>query len=566
VQQDINNKISVEGYGIFSKLFTASLSESKNEYLQNSAFTFEERTNSGENKTLLGIANVKLTFSPTKTAKWFYNLQYQSSANDNVSLLNSFRDNQLSTFETLNKADNSQIKQFLEYHKQYKNKKHTTTFVVNQSYNNNTPTATWLTDTPFLTGLIPLQNDSFYTIQQVKKIKNNSIDALLKHYLIINNYNHLYTIVGNNLGTAHIAITEKQQLTNGSINDFALNGFGNNLDYSLNDFYVGLEYKFKIGNLTTKPALYSHFYHLKTKQLSTNYTLNTTFLEPELNSEYDFNDGEKLSANYKFTNQFPEANQLLERFTLQSYNLVFKGNTLLQNQKFHAASLRYSKNSMYRGLLINANLSYNKKVNTIRNVVVLNGINQFSTPILTDNPETNWRLYGTISKKIKRIRLQFNSNMSAFKYIQTLNTVTTTNNRNNQSFTLKASTFYRKWPTASIGYTKDFSQFSGLTSSNLTNDRITAEFGIDFLKHFNFKTDYEVTFNQNSNNQKTKYQIGNAYLSYQKKNKPFRFEITAENYLNNGLIVNNSFSDYVISNSKTFILPRVFMLSISYKL
>ena len=117
-----------------------------------------------------------------------------------------------------------------------------------------------------------------------------------------------------------------------------------------------------------------------------------------------------------------------------------------------------------------------------------------------------------------------------------------------------------------MAYNKSFSQFSGLTQSSFTNDVLTFDFDIEFLKHFNFKTDYEVTFNENSNNQKTNYRIGNASLSYEKKNNPFRFELIAQNYLNNSTIINNSFSDFLISNSTTFTLPRVVLLSVSYKL
>ncbi|WP_445455688.1 carboxypeptidase-like regulatory domain-containing protein [Flavobacterium sp. HNIBRBA15423] len=566
IHQEINPKLDVEGFGIFSKLFSASLVESQNEYLQNNAFTFEERTTHKENKTLLGIGNLKLDYSPSNRSKWFYNAQYQFSTNDATSLLTSIRDGQQSTFETLNNADNGQLKQFIEWHKQYKNTNHTTTFVVNQSYENNKPVNTWLTDTEFLAGLIPLENDNFYNIQQIKKVKNNSVDALLKHYWILNNYNHLYTNVGNNFGTTNLQITEQQFLTDGTINDFAENGFGNDLNYLLNDFYVGFEYKFKIGKWINKPGIYTHFYHLKTKQITDDYTLNRTYFEPQWNSEYEFNQSEALKFSYKLSNDFPEATQLLERFTLQNYNSVFKGNALLQNERFHSASLRYNKTSMYRGLMLFANLNFNKKLRTIRNVIELNGINQFTTPLITDNPETNWRVFGNISKKIYRFRLQLNSNLSWFNYIQTLNNQTTTNNRNNQSIGVKVSTATKKWPSASVGYNKSFSQFSGLTSSKLTNDIFSFSLDIEFLKSFTFKTDYEIIFNENSQNQKAIYRIGNVFLSYQKKDNPFRFELSAQNYLNNGTIINNSFSDFLISNSKTFTLPRIVMLSISYKL
>lgn len=565
-RQEINTKLDIEGFGIFSKLFTATLSESQNEYLQNNSFTFEDKTNNRNNKAILGIGNIKLNYSPSTLSKWYYNSQYQFSSNDITSQLLSIRDGQQSTFETLNNADNNQIKQFIEWHKQYKNTNHTTTFVVNQSYENNKPVNTWLTDTEFLTGLIPLQNDTFYNIQQIKKVKNNSIDALFKHYWILNNYNHIYTNFGNNFGTTNLQISEQQFLTDGTINNFADNGFRNDLNYLLNDFYVGFEYKFKIGKWTNKPAIYTHFYHLKTNQITNSYTLNRTYFEPQWNSEYEFNQSESLKLNYKLSNDFPDATKLLERFTLQSYNSVFKGNALLTNERFHAASLRYTKTNMYRGLMMFANINYNKKVRTIRNVIELSDINQFTTPTITDNPETNWRIYGNISKKINRFRVQLNTNLSWFHYIQSVNQQITSNDRNNQSIGLKIHTATKKWPSLSIGYNKSFSQFNGLTKSSFTNDVFSFDLDIDFLKNFNFKTDYEITFNQNSNDQNTNYRIANASLSYHRKNNPFRFELSAQNYLNNGIKINNSFSDYLISNNTTYILPRIIMFTISYKL
>jgi hypothetical protein len=111
-----------------------------------------------------------------------------------------------------------------------------------------------------------------------------------------------------------------------------------------------------------------------------------------------------------------------------------------------------------------------------------------------------------------------------------------------------------------------FSQFTGLTKSHLTSDRLSFDFDIDFLKNFNFKTDYEVTFNEDSYNQKTDFRIANAYLTYQKKNNPFRFELSAQNYLNNSTKITNSFSDYMISSSTVYTLPRIVMLTVSYKL
>ena len=222
-----------------------------------------------------------------------YNGQFQSSNNDGINLLKSETNLNFSIFETLQKADTTSVKQYVEWHKNI-NQNHTSTLVINQAFEETTPQNTWFTDQSFLPGLIPLQDDSTYTINQINKTKNNSIDALFKHYWIISNFNHLYTNVGNNYGKSQYITSEKQLLTNGTVNDFASAGFGNDVNYQLNDAYIGLEYKFKIGIWTNKPGIYFHWYDLKTQQLEGDYQFSKTLFQPQWTSELEFNKSESL--------------------------------------------------------------------------------------------------------------------------------------------------------------------------------------------------------------------------------------------------------------------------------
>jgi len=453
----------------------------------------------------------------------------------------------------------------LEYHKSI-NKNHTATFVINHAFDNNKPTNTWLTDSEFLAGFIPLQNDEIYNISQVKNIKSNSIDALLKHYWIINNFNHLYSVIGNNFGATDLQTSEKQLLSDGTVNDFAPAGFGNNMEYRLNDAYAGFEYKFKIGKITNKPGIYLHWYDLKTNQIASNNSFKKMLFEPQWDSELELNKSETLKFKYKLNNDFPNPDLLAERFTLESYNSVFKGNALLRNERFHSANLYYSKFSMYRGLMINASANFNKKVKTIRNEIVLQAINQYSMPTITDNPETNWRFSGRASKNIYRFNLGINANLSWFKYIQTINETTTKNNRNSQDIGLELKTAYKKWPFASVKYSKSFSEFTGLTSSSFETDQLEARLEYSITESLTLKADYENFKNSNSLNQDNRYEVANASLFYQKKNSPWGFEVSATNFLNNSVKKTSSFSDYLISERTTYILPRIFLLSVNYKL
>ena len=136
--------------------------------------TFENKLQKGDNSSLLGIGNIKLDYSPNKKEKWYYNAQYQSSTNDLMTTINSVTNLNSSLFETISTADNNSVKQYMEWHKSYTSN-HTTTLVINQAYEHNKPINQWLTNEPFFTEIIPLQEDKIYTIEQVKKSKNNSI-------------------------------------------------------------------------------------------------------------------------------------------------------------------------------------------------------------------------------------------------------------------------------------------------------------------------------------------------------------------------------------------------------
>ncbi|MFH6960548.1 hypothetical protein ACHRV1_24370 [Flavobacterium aquidurense] len=562
---DVSTKLSISGFGIFSKVLMGSRIENKVEYLNNSTMSFENKDRNAKNTTVLGIGNIKLDYSPSAKEKWYYNGQYQSSTNDLRSTLNSVTNLGSTIFETINKADNASVKQYIEWHKSY-NQNHTTTFVVNQAYNKVTPTNNWFTNEPFLQGLIPLQKDSTYTVNQIKNTQVNSIDALFKHYWIINNSNHVYVDIGNNHESSVFQTSEKQILTDGSINDFAAADFGNNTKYKLNDAYVGIEYKFRIGKWINKPGFYLHWYYLNTIQYNEEYTVSKRLFQPQWNSEYEFNKSEILSFTYKLENKFPEVNQLANRYTLEFYNAVFKGNALLENEKYHSANLRYSKMNSYRGITWNGMLTYSQKIKVIRNEIQLDGINQFNTPILTDNPETNTNFNGSFSKRIYRFNLKLNAKLSWFEYSQTLNDVTTINKRDSQNFGLIFKTANKKWPDISIGYSKGFSSFSGLTKSSFQNDAITGAFEATFFKFWTYKINYDYIRNKDSRNQSNFYDMIDTSLFYQKKNNPFGFQLSVTNLLDLKKKYSNKFSDYMISEQSTSILARAIMFSIAYKL
>ena len=123
---DTSPKLAVSGFSLFSKVFMQSEIENKNIYLQNNGVSFENRTQNQGTQSQLGIANIKLDYTANKNQRLFYNAQFQSSTNNINNTINSVTNLNANTFETITKADNVALKQFVEWHKSY-NDKHTTT-------------------------------------------------------------------------------------------------------------------------------------------------------------------------------------------------------------------------------------------------------------------------------------------------------------------------------------------------------------------------------------------------------------------------------------------------------
>lgn len=569
-----SDKLELSGFTIVSKSYTSSYTESKITYLQDLSDLNETRIANINNKNTLALGNLKLDYTAGKTEKLYYNLQYEFSGNNNNNLLSSFVNESQNIFKTISKAKNKALKHYLEWHKSY-TEKQTTTLAVSHSYEQSTPNTNWYTDNKYLTGILPLITDTDYTIIQNKRIISNSVDAIFKNYWALNNANHIYTAIGNNLNVTKFTTNEKQEISTGGINNFDDSGlFGNNLNYKLNDFYIATEYKFKIGKWLNRPGLYLHNYYLQANEAINRKAYKKTVLQPQWNSEYEFSKSESLRFNYRLSNSFAEPYQMASKYTLQGYNMVFRGNDSLTEERYHAATLNYNKMNMFKGIVVSGIIVFNKKVKTLRNQAIVEEviqdgkamINQFTTPVLTNNPETYWNTQGYIQKKIGIISLKLNAALSWLNYYQILNGETFNNSQNSQNIGLTLQTNNKKGPSVIIKYQKGFGKFNGQSRSEYQNDVLETSVGYEIMQCIVFKADYSYITNKNNQFGNTSFQIGNISVIYQKKKSPWLLEASVNNFLDNTFKVSNTFTDYTTITQKTYTLPRIILVGISYKL
>lgn len=567
IRQSVSNSTDISGYLIASNSKTQTASNTLNSY-QNIANPFtEDRTVANSLNNFFTIGKLTIDYDPTYKEDFAYNAFIKVTNNDSRGFVNTLSPSRNNTIRTLTDVASLSLKQNVNYSRKL-SKAHTATLEATYNFQNDRPMTEWLTNQQILQGLIPLEDDEVFNILQTKKSRSHNFNAIVKDYWVLNNSNHIYTSLGVNTSFNEFFNEDVQLVSDGNINNFSSAGFGNDFGYSFVDTYLGLEYKFQIGIATFKPALFYHGYLWRTQQFEDAETFSKNLFLPQFTTKVEFNNSEKLNFRYRLNARFPGINQLANNFILSSFNSVFRGNNQLENQLYHTASLSYYKFSLFRGLNFNVNTSFNKRIESIKTVTELNGIESFNTAIMFDQPEQNWSLSGRISKKINKLRYNLSSRFNYSDFFQLLNTDTNLNISKSLSSTFGIETFFKDHPNIEINYTKDFSNYKARGIENkFENDRLEVILEYDFLKDFIFKADY--TFdnytnkNQDINNT---FDTANASLFYQKEDSPWGFEINATNLFDVKFKQRNSFNAFVIGDSRTFILPRIVMFKVSYKL
>ncbi|WP_456376134.1 carboxypeptidase-like regulatory domain-containing protein [Lutibacter sp.] len=562
----ISKNTDVSGYLLFSDSQTTAFNESLKQYLFIDNAYEEQLTEKRLNNNKLAIGKISFEHKPSLKNELYVNTQVKyndvGTVNENKSRINVDETN----FIVNKSSTDVLLKQDLEWHKKYTSK-HTTSFVLNYEYQKNTPKNYWFTDAPFLQGLIPLQEDVNYTILQNKNRQSHKLEFGLKHYWILGSKSQLNTTLGNHFFKEDYETNEVQELSDGTINEFENTGFGNNLEYTMNDTFVGMHYKFKAGKLLVKAGGYFHNYNWKIKQNISVIKNKFSFL-PNISAKYSFYKSEKLHFNYALKNRFGKTNQFINNYTLLNYNSVYRGNSNLEFTNYHTARILYTKFQLYKNIILSASIGYNKKKETIKNEIILVGTNKFLTPILFEHPETNWNFRGDIYKRYGKFKIRFTGRFDVSDYKQLIDNRLSKNINKSQYYKSSLSTNFEQAPNIKIGYNLKLSNYQSSTlKSNYTTKEPFVEVDYDFLNRFVFKVDYYKNIFENKDfAQKDSYEFANTSLFYQKEDSAWSFEIRANNLLDINYKRSNNINEFLISDIKTYVLPRVILFTVSYKL
>ena len=558
-----SSKLDVSGYLIFSQSDEDNFFETQNDY---SSFN-EFRKNKTELNNLSGIGKLNIAYTPSDHEQWKIRSQFKKTSGDKVNSITSLINEDLDIINTDRNVEAISLAQNIEWHKK-QSEKHTFSTLVNYEFRNNNQNTFWQTEDDILQGLTPITpNQDLLRLHQAKDVKGHVLEGVFKHFWEINNKNHIYTSIGNKYLKEEFITNESQKLDDGSVNNFTTDDFGNHLNFMLNDLFLGLHYKFRTGIFTIKQGVHLHNYSWKVHQYS-KVSRSKWVVLPDFLAKIAFNKSKKLQLNYGLRTSFSDASKFANRFYLQSYNSLFKGNDSLENNLFHSAGIYYSRFSLFRGLMINGSINYTRQIKGVRNSVDFDGINQFLTNRLFNNPfdQMNSRL--AVYKKIRKIRYKFDLTGSRSKYIQEIDDAIKNNISTNYSYKIGLETLYENFPKIALGFKRSIGNFTSSNSMSkfATNEPfITIDYG--FLKGFIVSFDYvSYDYRNKALHQKNRFDVANFSLSYRKENNAWTYKVLSNNLFNTAFKRNSTFSQYLIADTKTYILPRVLMFSITYNL
>ena len=566
INQTLTPQIDLSAYSILSGGTIQTRQENNITYFSNQNLD-EQRLTAQNNKLFFSLTKASLRYIGEENLDMSYELFLKTNSGKARSTLQSFTGSEDTFLNQTNTPSSSDITQKVSINKQFTSK-HTTSIHLSHKYVDTHTRGDWDFNRPVFMGIIPIENTgNAILLNQSRKNKGHDLNFNTKHYWVLHRFHHIYPEAGIRYIDQQYDTYDAQALENNT-NDFTAAGFNNDLDYRLSDTYAGLQYKAKAGKFIFKPGIFYHYYDWKIKQLDSELRqTGKTVVLPELSIDWELNSSHKVKLRYNLNSRFGEASQFANRLRLSTFNQVFAGNERLENELYHSARIIYSKFSLFKGTFLNAGFNYTNRLQSIRNSTVLEGIDQINTLVYTSLPENSYSGNFQYTKLLGDYKVKIGSNASLSDYSRIINSELQDFESQNYSYSLGFETRFKNAPNIEFNWTHRFNIFeSATTRTNFTQINPSVHLEYRFFKDFVIDADYNYTYYQNKSlNQINRFSLGNTSLLYAKEDSPWTFTVDVDNIFDTRFKNENSFNQFLVNDTRTFIQERTVLFKIGYK-
>ena len=424
-----------------------------------------------------------------------------------------------------------------------------------------------------LTNVNPNPGDhNLFDVSQNKKIRTNKLDTKLDYYYVINSKSNLNVTLGATLSNQQFNSNIFEILA-GNKNEITQSSTINDVDFSFNDLYVGLHYKFITGIFTFNQGFTLHNYVSKNTQLGLVYENDFTKLLPDASVKVNLKKSETLRLSYSMQTSFTDVNQLAEGYVFNNYNSLNSGNRELENSLYHNVNLNYFSFNMFNYTNVFGSINYSKRIDQIKSNTEFIDVNQVRTSINSAFPDETISARANFQKSFRKFKLRFGGNISYGKSNSLITDRQTNEVRNrlaktfSQTYTSKFSTNFKEAPNFDVGYNVSINNSNiGGVENTFTTHSPYINFDVFFLKEFIFTSNYTYNNVLNDGEMIDSYGFLKADITYQKKDSKWEYKVGVTNLLNSTGLNQNSSNDIFVSNSSYIIQPRIAMFTVKYNL
>lgn len=411
-------------------------------------------------------------------------------------------------------------------------------------------------------------------ITQNRFVKTNKLDVKGDYYYMLTPKSNLNVTIGNTYSYQNFDSSIFQILDNRSQNDLTDSGNNNDVNYSFNDVFLGLHYKFLTGKFTFNPGFSVHNYQTNDEQLNTSNKNSFNRILPDFYALWQLKKSETLTYNFSLANNFTDITKLAQGYVFSNYSSLFGGNRNLENSLSQVHSLRYFKYNMFNFENIFANVTYTKQVEAIKNRALLIGPNRVSSAVninsnFADQTLSGAANYGRSFLRYYKASFGLSLNWSEFNNIRVAQDDSESIQMTKsfaQNYNLRFSTNFKQAPNLELAYSYSVNDnFSDV----FYTDSPSVKLEYFFWDAFSFTSEYSYFNNRNkSNTSKNQYDFLTANIMYQKKDSKWEWKLSGTNLLNTTSLNDSSFDQLggQSSFSAYSVQPRYIILSLKYAL
>ncbi|MFY7671283.1 carboxypeptidase-like regulatory domain-containing protein [Tenacibaculum sp. MEBiC06402] len=418
-----------------------------------------------------------------------------------------------------------------------------------------------------------LTNQSLFDVSQNKRVKTNKLDAKLDYFYVINSKSNLNVTLGTTLSNQQFNSDVFQVLDNGDQNNINNPDAINDVEYTFDDYYAGLHYKFITGIFTFNQGFTAHKYAAINTQLGSVFDNSFTKLLPDASIKVALKKSESLRLNYSQQVSFTDINRVAEGFVFNNYNRLYSGNRELESSLSHNVNLSYFSFNMFNYTNVFASVNYSKLIDAVKGATVFNGVDQVSSSINSVFPDETISANANFQKSYRKFKVTLGGNMAysvsnnLFFSGQTGQNENRESNSFTQAYRTRFSSNFREFPNFDVGYNVSINKYDqGGVINTFTTHSPFINFDAFITDDLVFNTSY--TYNNFRNQSRTlnDYSFWDADLTYQKGDSKWEYKIKATNLLNTKSL-NQDDSNVIFNSSSVYIVqPRFVTFNITYNL